>query len=194
MTAEEDELESLRAKTSTGDRLDEAGAGDDAAEEASVEQEANQESSDDVGARTPDSRESDENETPGGSRPDDNGGEQREADAVSGSAEITTLGVEKSEDALVTAINDAFDELEGNDRGLHVWDGDLAALVAVLEANADLKQEVIAALNDQTETTMEIDSQSMFLSCVLRVGFAEVAPELMSALWEARKQRLLDEV
>lgn len=194
MTADEDELESLRANTTKGDRLDEADGDDDTAGETSTEQEDQRQSSDAAGAGNSDSTVNDEEEAPGGSGPDNNGGEQGDAGAASGSVEIPTLGVEKSEDALVTVINQAFDELEGNDHGLHVWDGDLAALVAVLEAHPELNEEVIAALDERTETTVEIESQSEFLSCVLRVGFDEVAPGLMSALREARKQRLLAEV
>jgi len=194
MTADEDELESLREKTNTGDRLDEADGDDDTDGEASAELEDQQENSADAGAEESGSTVNDEGETPGGSRSDNNGGEQGGAGAVSGSAELTTRGTEEGEDALVSAINEVFDGLEGNDRGLHVWDGDLAALVAVLEEYPELNEEVIAALDERTETTVEIESQSEFLSCVLRVGFDEVAPGLVSALREARKQRLLAEV
>lgn len=186
MTEEADDLEALRVSTETGDRLDAVNQDDAAPGEKNPEDDKEQETPSESAASDTASETEDEGDSSGPISTDEG--------VPSGTLQNNHRSSGEVEKALVTALDAALDDLEGNDRALHIWDGNLAAVVTVLDSNPELRKQVIAQIGARTQADVDIDSQSEFLSHLLRVGLDEVAPEAMDALRETRKQRALREL
>jgi|GEM_PF-6791848 len=186
MTEEADDLETLRVSTETGDRLDEVEQDDASSGEENLEDNEEQETPGETAAPDTASETEDEDENPGLTKADEDNPSMAEQNSLPADRDV--------DEQLVTALDAAIDDLEGNDRALHIWDGNLAAVVTVLDSNPELRKQVVTEIDTRTEADVDITSQSELLSYLLRVGLDEVAPEAMDALREARKQRALREL
>jgi hypothetical protein len=180
MTEEADDLEALRVSTETGDRLDAVNSNDDSPDKETSADDKEQETACETSASDTALETGDDGDSPG-LIPADEGTP----------SEIVRKDHYPSRDGeeLETVLDDALDDLEGNDRALHIWDGNLAAVIGVLESKPELKKQVISEIDARTKADVDIDSQSEFLSHLLRVGLEEVAPKAMDALRETKKQR-----
>ncbi|WP_435186721.1 hypothetical protein [Halobellus sp. EA9] len=182
---DDDELAELRVRTDTGDRLDTVNdrEGDEV---------------DDSGSET-DSDETPESNTGKKSAMDPSEGQNKGLDGGSDTdaspvEEASSDSNAKDEDPLVATIDAKIDELEGPETGVHIWGEHLAATIAVIESDPELKEEVIASLESRRGTEIDVESQSEFLGHILHVGLEEVAPDVVAALREATKQRALREL
>lgn len=102
--------------------------------------------------------------------------------------------VDEAAEELATAdLREAIrEELRAIDEGdrqktVSVWDGEVAALVAALEDNAEWRQEVgeaLRAAHGQEDVGGEVD-RSEILRLALRLGFREASPEAIDTLREA---------
>lgn len=189
---EQTDLESLREKTETGDRLDvDAVAPDEAdQQESSSEEDAGDETAAADGEADAESKRDGAADFDAG----DDAGLQTEGSSTSSSGQNEGRTEEKLDTEMLSEIDGILDDLDGNDPALHIWDEGLAALVVVLEDNPELEAAVVEELDERLETTVDGESQSQLLSAVLRVGFQEIVPELVDAVKEARKRRLLREL
>lgn len=181
MTDDRDEIEELRQGTEMGDRLDSAGSEGHPTEN---EQEGDESTPTDETATTNDSTSSESSITAEDPSSEQSEREQREKESSS----------EAVEEDLVVAIDNAFDNLEENDRALHIWNEDLAAVFAVLKERPGRKEQLIEKLDEQSQGNVEVGSQSELLGYILWVGLNEVDPRLVEALREAKTRRVRREV
>lgn len=114
--------------------------------------------------------------------------EQRGGDAGDG----TSDGETRQED-LVNAIEEELAEIEQEDRHktVSVWDGEMAALLAVLEEQPAEMQHVDEALREQLGiASSDTTDRSEVVRLLLRVGLQEATPEVMAALEDAMRRRV----
>ncbi|WP_135304217.1 hypothetical protein [Haloarcula amylovorans] len=183
MTDEVDDLEALRVNTETGDRLDAVKQDDVSSGEENPEDDKEQETVSEPAASDTTSETKDEEDSSDPTSTDEG--------VPSGTLQNNHPSSGEVDEKLLTALDAALDDLEGNDRALHIWDGNLAAVVTVLDSKPEWRKQVISEIDARTQADVDIDSQSEFLSHLLRVGLDEVAPEAMDALRETKKQRAL---
>ncbi len=97
-----------------------------------------------------------------------------------------------------SAVDDLVDALERIDAGednatLSFWGKDEAALVDVLMGDDERREEILAAFGDAlgAEVDVEEASQSDLLKLAIRYAIADVDPELIEELREARRERAM---
>ncbi|MFC6875268.1 hypothetical protein [Halobellus marinus] len=181
MTDDQDEIEELRQGTEMGDRLASAGSEGRPAEN---EQEGEDTTPTGETATTNDSTSGEGSITAEDLSSEQTETEQQERESNS----------EAVEEDLVVAIDNAFDNLEENDRALHIWNEDLAAVFAVLKERPGRKEQLAEKLDEQSQGNVEVGSQSELLGYILWVGLKEIEPGLVEALREAKTRRVRREL
>lgn len=120
--------------------------------------------------------------------------DQPDTQSGTGALDEETSTTRRSQSRKEKLTSDIMDELDAitqgdQDKTVNVWDGEMTALLAVLEEHPEERRRVSETLQEELGVHSRGSSErAEILKMLLRVGLAEADPELANALQEAVKE------